>query len=107
MAEMMILGIYGDTKRLLRPGIKAQTFKDIGELVELGADVGNLTKSLTQKPIANLRVFAECIRDSVQDGNMLCITLNPKVVNRHMPKLFTKVSKGRILQSTLLTYIPR
>lgn len=108
MSEMIFLGIYGDTKRLMKENIKPQTLRDIAELVELGVDIGKITQNLTQKPMSNLKVFAECIRDSIHEGNMLCLTLNPKVVNRHIPVLFTKVKKGgRILQNSILSYIPR
>lgn len=107
IAEMIFMGIYGDTKGLTDENIHPRTFESIHEIAKRGVNIGECIKRMKRKPLANLKVFADCVSNGEQDGNMLILSLNPKMVQKNIPRLFFREKGGRIKQRCMLTYIPR
>lgn len=108
VAEILFMGIYSDTKNLTSERITERTFRNISKLVEIGnIEVGELINNLNRKDIANLRLFSECIREAIQEKNMIFVNLRPRYTQHYIPRLLYRGKAGKIRQKSLLTYIPR
>lgn len=108
IGEILFMGIYADSKNFTSERIDSCVFKHISEIVEAtGIEAGQIVRQLKHRPIEQLMLFANTVAEGVQEGNMLCIELNPKQVFKWMPKLIMKGKDGKLRQKSLSTFIPR
>lgn len=106
--QILFLGLYSDTKGLTSERLTPKTFTNIAELMKRGEfKAQELINTLNQRPVENMLLFADTLKDAVKEKGLMFISLNPRNVYRHMPKMMIKNSEGAIRQKTLLTYIPR
>lgn len=108
IGEILFMGLYGDTQNLAGEHMTKETFINVARLIDLtGMNVSHALEKMRHRPIENLKIFARCIEDSVKEGNMIVLSLNPRMVQKAMPRLFIRDKKGQLKQKSMLTYIPR
>lgn len=106
--EILFMGLYSDTKGLTSERLSVKTFSNITDLMNRGnLQISSIVNKLNHKPVANMLLFADTMKDAVKEKNLLFISLNPKNVYNRIPKLLIKGRDGSIRQKSLLTYIPR
>lgn len=106
--QIIFLGLYSDTKGLTSERLTPKTFTNIAELMKKGEfQAQTLINTLNQRPVENMLLFADTLKDAVKEKGLIFISLNPRNVYKHIPRMMIKTSEGSIRQKTLLTYIPR
>lgn len=106
--EILFLGLYSDTKALTSERLTPKTFTNIAELMKKGEfRADDLINTLNQRPVENMLLFADTLKDAVREKGLIFISLNPRNVFKHIPRMMIKGKNGAIRQKTLLTYIPR
>lgn len=102
------MGLYSDTKGLTSERLSPKTFTNIAELMNKGSfQASELINTLNHKPVENMLLFADTLKDAVKEKGLIFIALNPRNVFKHIPRMMIKGKDGAIKQKKLLTFIPR